>query len=239
MDPASGSAYHVNNYLETALLSRAYFEMAEIIARCFKPKRVLEVGCAAGPTVYHLNTYFDTEAHGVDVSAWAVKNRLHPNVGQATAGKLPFPDAHFDVVFSCHTLEHLTEETVDQSIRDMTRVCSDDGVQFHLLPILGSGPYSDIFGSIVGLRKDRLITFFIVGSGGSNDGKRPIGVTRDCALVTSMTTMASSFRTASSFYRESRSRPKFAGTSRRKTLTWPGHFRTHLSGVRFQDWKFS
>ena len=84
MDPASGSAYRANNYLETALLSRAYFEMVEIIARRFKPRRILEVGCAAGPT---LNTYLDTEAHGVDVSAWAVQNRLHPNISQATAGK--------------------------------------------------------------------------------------------------------------------------------------------------------
>jgi SAM-dependent methyltransferase len=154
MEPNSGSAYHVNNYLETALLSRTYFEMAEIIERCFKPKRVLEVGCAAGPTVYHLNTYFDTEAHGIDVSAWAVQNRLHPNIGHATADKLPFPDGHFDVVFSCHMIEHLTTETLDASIREMTRVCTGDGIQFHLLPILGSGPYTDIFGSIVGLRKD-------------------------------------------------------------------------------------
>jgi hypothetical protein len=38
MDPTSGSAYRANNYLETALLSRTYFEMAEILARCFKPK---------------------------------------------------------------------------------------------------------------------------------------------------------------------------------------------------------
>jgi hypothetical protein len=37
-DPASGSAYHVNNYLETAVLSRTYFEMAEIIARCLNRK---------------------------------------------------------------------------------------------------------------------------------------------------------------------------------------------------------
>ena len=120
MDPASGSAYRANNYLETALLSRTYFEMAEIIARCFGPKRILEVGCAAGPTVYHLNTYFETEAHGVDVSEWAVQNRLHPNISQATAGKLSFPDAYFDLVFSCHMLEHLTLETVGQSIREMS-----------------------------------------------------------------------------------------------------------------------
>jgi cyclopropane fatty-acyl-phospholipid synthase-like methyltransferase len=90
MDPASGSAYHVNNYLETALLSHTYFEMAEIIAGCFKPKRILEVGCAAGPTVHHLNTFFDTEAHGVDLSAWAVQNRLHANVSHATAESCRF-----------------------------------------------------------------------------------------------------------------------------------------------------
>ena len=155
MDPASGSAYRANNYLETALLSRTYFEMAEIIARCFGPKQILEVGCAAGPTVYHLNTYFETEAHGVDVSEWAVQNRLHPNISQATAGKLSFPDAYFDLVFSCHMLEHLTLETVGQSIREMSCVCTGDGIQFHLLPILGSGPYGDIFGSIVTLRQDK------------------------------------------------------------------------------------
>lgn len=154
MDPCAGSAYHVNNYLQTALLSRTYFEMAEIIATVFRPRRVLEVGCAAGPTVFHLNSYFDTEAFGVDVSQWAVENRLHPNVSQAGAGGLPFPDGHFDLVFSCHMLEHLTPQTVDASIADMTRVCAPGGVQFHLLPILGEGPYTDVFGSIVGLRKD-------------------------------------------------------------------------------------
>jgi hypothetical protein len=37
----------------------------------------------------------------------------------------------------------------------MTRVCTGDGVQFRLLPILGSGPYTDIFRSIVGLREDQ------------------------------------------------------------------------------------
>jgi SAM-dependent methyltransferase len=154
MDGSSGSAYHVNNYLETALLSRTYFEMAEIVATCFEPKRVLEVGCAAGPSVFHMNTYFDVEAHGVDVSSWAIEHRLHSNISQATADRLPFPDNHFDVVFSCHMIEHLTAETIDASIREMSRVCADDGIQYHLLPILGAGPYQDIFGSIVGLRQD-------------------------------------------------------------------------------------
>lgn len=154
MDPASGSAYHVNNYLETALLSRTYFEMAEIIATCFEPNSVLEVGCAAGPTIYHLNNFYNTTARGVDVSQWAVEHRLHPNISQASADQLPFADESFDVVFSCHALEHLTLEILEAAIAEMSRVATPDAVQYHLLPILGSGPYTDVFGSMVGLRRD-------------------------------------------------------------------------------------
>lgn len=150
-----GNAYKATQYLETALLSRTYFEMAENIAKCFAPKKVLEIGCAAGPTVYHLNTYFDIEAHGIDVSKWAVDNKLHENVCHASADDLPFDDDEFDVIFSCHTLEHLPIDLVDKSISEMDRVCTPDGIQFHLKPILGAGPYADdIFGSIVGLRMD-------------------------------------------------------------------------------------
>src|SRR3954463_1265350 len=155
MDANSGSAYHVNNYLETALLNRLYFEMAEIIATVFKPSTVLEIGCAAGPTIYHLNSYFDIKAFGVDVSEWAVENRLHNNVSHSSADNLKFNDGSFDLVFSCHALEHLTAETIDKSICEMSRVCAPGGLQFHLLPVLDSGPYTDVFGSIVGLRKDR------------------------------------------------------------------------------------
>ncbi len=154
MNPACGSSYRVNNYLETALLSRTYFEMAEIIATCFRPRNVLEVGCAAGPMIYHLNGFFNTTAHGVDLSAWAVENRLHANISQSSADSLPFADATFDLVYSCHMLEHLTLDTFDKAIAEMTRVATPDAVQLHLLPILGSGPYTDVFGAMVGLRKD-------------------------------------------------------------------------------------
>jgi ubiquinone/menaquinone biosynthesis C-methylase UbiE len=154
MDPNTGSAYRVNNYLETALLSRLYFETAEIVAKVFKPKRALEIGCAAGPTIFHINTYFGVDAVGIDVSKWAVENRLHKNVSQASTDNLPFDDSTFDLVFSCHALEHLTLETIDKSISEISRVSKPDALQFHLMPILNSGPYTDVFGSIVGLRKD-------------------------------------------------------------------------------------
>ena len=150
-----GNAYKDNHYLDTALLSRAYFEMAEIIAKCFKPTKMLEIGCAAGPTIYHLNTFFDIDAHGIDASKWAVENRLHPHVRHASADNLPYNTGEFDLVFSCHTLEHLTLGSKDSALLEMDRVCKSNGIQYHLMPILESGPYADdTFGSIVGLRKD-------------------------------------------------------------------------------------
>lgn len=150
----TGSAYAVNDYLATALLSRTYFELADLIATCFKPRRVLEIGCGAGPVIHHLNRYFDVEAFGMDVSTWAVENRLHENVTLGSASNIPFPDRHFDLIFSCHCLEHLPPNSIDEAIAEISRVCDPAGVQVHLLPILGEGPYGDVFGSIVGLRQD-------------------------------------------------------------------------------------
>lgn len=149
---ATGSAYREGGYLDSALVSRLYFEMAENIARIFKPSKVLEVGCAIGPVVYYLNNFFGIEAHGVDVSEWAVENRLHENVAQGAVRDLKFADNEFDLIFSSHALEHLTLEDIDPAIKELDRVCK--GVQFHLLPILGSPSYWDTFGAIVQLKRD-------------------------------------------------------------------------------------
>src|SRR5262245_54050130 len=67
------------NYLEKALDSRIYRGMATAIWEVFRPARTLEIGCAAGPIVKHLND-MGCEAHGIDISKWAVANRFHPNV---------------------------------------------------------------------------------------------------------------------------------------------------------------
>ena len=70
-----------SDYLQNALGSKIYQGMAKAIMAVFKPARVLEIGCAAGPIVKHLND-MGCEAHGIDVSDWAVRNRFHPNVIQ-------------------------------------------------------------------------------------------------------------------------------------------------------------
>lgn len=140
------------NYLEQAPKNRTYFEIAETIATIFKPKRCLEIGCATGPIVHHL-AHFGIEAHGIDVSEWAIKHRMHANVALGSVENIQFADNYFDLVYSCHALEHIPLPSKDQAFSEISRVCN--GIQFHMMPILESGPYvGDRFGHLLNLRTD-------------------------------------------------------------------------------------
>lgn len=133
-----GTAYH--DYLTSAVSSPTFQEVARCIAIVFKPTRALEIGCATGPIVSQLNM-LGVETHGIDVSDWAVRNALHPNVKWASADALPFPDNHFDFVYSSHALEHLPTEIFERAFQEISRVCTPDAFQFHMLPIIGTYPY--------------------------------------------------------------------------------------------------
>lgn len=131
-----GTAY---TRYSTAGASPLFREIASGIIEVFQPKRVLEVGCATGFIVSQLNS-LGCEAWGLDVSEWAVRNAAHSRVILASADAIPFPDAHFDLVISCHAIEHLPSSIFNRAISEMIRVCS--GFQFHMLPIVGEGPYT-------------------------------------------------------------------------------------------------
>ena len=141
-----------SDYLQNALGSNIYRGMAQAIVEVFKPSRVLEIGCAAGPIVKHLNDA-GCEAHGIDVSEWAVSHRFHPNIVQASADDLPYESNSFDLVFSCHTLEHLPDAIADPAFAEISRVAS--GRQFHMLPIIGIPPYDGpLESTLANLRSD-------------------------------------------------------------------------------------
>jgi SAM-dependent methyltransferase len=131
-----GTVY--NNYKDVARSSPTFREIASAVREVFQPRRVLEVGCATGNIVRHLNE-LGCEAHGIDVSEWAVRNAEHPNVKLASADDLPYRDAYFDLVISCHSLEHLPDSVFDRAMAEMSRVTCR--FQFHMLPIVGVPPY--------------------------------------------------------------------------------------------------
>ena len=148
---SKGTVY--NNYLEVSRSSLIYREIAEAVARVFRPRRALEIGCATGVIVRYLNE-MGVETHGIDVSEWAVSKREHPHVVLAGVEKLPFPDGHFDFIYSVHALEHIPQPLKSAAFEELRRVCGR-GTQFHMMPIVGLGPYvGERDAVIAGLQKD-------------------------------------------------------------------------------------
>src|SRR5437667_1197841 len=110
-----GTVYR--NYLESARTSGTYKDIARRVVEIFRPQRCLEIGCATGIIVKHIND-LGCEAHGIDVSEWAVTHREHSNISLAGAETLPFADDEFDLVFSCHSLEHIPFEKKDAAFSE-------------------------------------------------------------------------------------------------------------------------
>jgi len=87
----------------------------------YKPKSVLEVGCAHGFIVEKLNS-LGIPAWGIDVSKYAVENRAHHNVIEGDVLDIPFKDDYFDFVYSSDMLEHVPEDQVSTAIDEIARV---------------------------------------------------------------------------------------------------------------------
>ena len=83
-----------------------YRAIAEGILEFFKPKRILDVGCAMG---YLVKAFweFGIEAYGIDISEYAIKNGITRNLIVGDATSIPFKDESFDLVIALDLIEHL------------------------------------------------------------------------------------------------------------------------------------
>jgi len=88
--------------------------------------KILDIGCGKGFLLYDFTKVLpDVEVYGIDISDYAIANskeeiRDRLQVGNATA--LPFPDKHFDFVYSITTLHNLHCYDLDKALREMERV---------------------------------------------------------------------------------------------------------------------
>jgi protein-L-isoaspartate(D-aspartate) O-methyltransferase len=88
--------------------------------------RVLDVGCGKGFQLVELQKAVPgLIVHGLDISEYAVEN-AHESVKDSlvlgTAAKLPFPDNHFDYVFSINTLHNLPNAELHDALCEIERV---------------------------------------------------------------------------------------------------------------------
>ncbi|MBI1837979.1 MAG: class I SAM-dependent methyltransferase [Flavobacteriia bacterium] len=95
--------------------------------------KFLDVGCGSGYAMQMADEDLNCECIGIDPDPGAhgvgryVKSLIKDEIIiKGFAENLPLDNNYFDIVFSSHVLEHVTDE--QQSLREMKRVLKDDGI---------------------------------------------------------------------------------------------------------------
>ena len=88
--------------------------------------RVLDVGCGIGTYVRRFRQYSD-DVHGIEVETERVAEASEelPNIVVAKGEALPYPDNHFDLVFSNEVIEHVDDDRATAA--EMARVTKPGG----------------------------------------------------------------------------------------------------------------
>lgn len=97
--------------------------LAKALAGIDKKASILEVGSGTGRFLKYLTSQGFSNLHGVDQSPEMIQEASKQVQASLTEGNvyhLPFPDNHFDVVYSVHVIMHV--EHPEQMLREMTRV---------------------------------------------------------------------------------------------------------------------
>jgi len=87
---------------------------------------ILDIGCGKAFLLYEMLLIEPgLEIHGIDISNYAIENAKEEIKGclqVGNANNLPFPDDHFDFVFSITTLHNLHNYDLELALREMERV---------------------------------------------------------------------------------------------------------------------
>jgi SAM-dependent methyltransferase len=88
--------------------------------------RILDVGCGIGTYVRRFR-HFSDDVHGIEVEPERVAEASLelPNIVLAVGEALPYPDEHFDVVFSNEVIEHVEDDRATAA--EMVRVTRPGG----------------------------------------------------------------------------------------------------------------
>lgn len=96
-------------------------------------RRVLDFGCGCGRVLsWLIRECPDVEFHGADTDREAIawcKSHMRPSfVANSPEPPLPFPEGHFDLVYSFSVFTHLNEDMQDLWLAELRRVLKSDGV---------------------------------------------------------------------------------------------------------------
>lgn len=147
------------HYTEKYYKDRAYtfgnrypiiYTVASLLCKAFKPRKVLDVGCARGYMVYAFKE-LGVEAFGVDISRFAIEHAhytIRPNLSvvDVDSHPLPFSNSTFDLIVSTECMEHLNYPR--NVISEMGRVLMPNGRVFISTPKITK--WRKLYGRIFG-----------------------------------------------------------------------------------------
>jgi hypothetical protein len=112
-------------YLRDERWMRFFGEIADQIVSGIQPKHVLDAGCALGLLVEALRTR-GVDAHGVDLSSYAIANVAEPIKPFCTHGSIAddFAD-RYDLIVSIEVVEHMPAREAEKAIANMCRHADD------------------------------------------------------------------------------------------------------------------
>jgi len=123
LDPEALDLLWHNNYGVTrTALNRRFLE------RLPKSARILEVGCNVGNQLRLLHDMGYTGLHGIEIQSYAVqlaqKRVPYATIVEGSALEIPFPDRHFDLVFTSGVLIHIAPPDVGQTLGEIHRAAN-------------------------------------------------------------------------------------------------------------------
>lgn len=126
--------------LESWGKDHTWIEIECLLVNC--KGRVLDIACGTGVNILAMNRFPNLEIYGFDISDFLIKKGIEkgidPNRLKVYDGtKTGYSDNEFDYSYSIGSLEHFTEEGIDQFLRECSRYTKT--ASFHMIPISESG----------------------------------------------------------------------------------------------------
>jgi SAM-dependent methyltransferase len=128
------ASIHKENYLKLTYSGEKSSYPSRFCAHLFskfpKSSKVLDIGCGNGDFTLEL-LKMDFDVQGIDLAECEPLKERH-SIVDLQVDKYPFPDNHFDIVFSKSVIEHLREP--DYLIDEAYRVLKPGGIFICLTP---------------------------------------------------------------------------------------------------------
>jgi len=126
--------------LDTWGIGNTWHEIVFLVANCSGD--VLDIACGTGKTMEIVSQLANIEIYGCDISDFLIQKAVERGIPQSNlmvcdATQTHYQDNQFDYSYSIGSLEHFTDEGIDQFVRECYRITKHK--TFHMVPTSKSG----------------------------------------------------------------------------------------------------